>query len=42
MATHWGATLGLIGTGIVTILEAKKGGLHDVIRSWTGWDWNYP
>ena len=42
MSLHLGVTLGLIGSAVVTVQEYRTGGMHDVVRSWSGWDWNYP
>ena len=42
MPMHLGTTLGLIGSAVITIQDYRRGGLHECVRSWTGWDWNYP
>lgn len=42
MGAHWGATLGLLGTSILTLKAWREGGWWQVKRSWTGLDSNYP
>jgi hypothetical protein len=42
MPTHWGATLGLVGSLLLTVKAYREDGWFGVKRSWTGLDSNYP
>lgn len=42
MPLHIGATVGLIGSAVLTIKAYREDGWFGVKRSWTGLDSNYP